>query len=67
MKAGILIDTWKLPIFEKHLKKENIPYTPVGEFSPGVTSWIVETEEPERLRTVLKAANAEAALKGPPK
>ena len=30
MKAGILIDTWKLPIFEKHLKEENIPYTPAA-------------------------------------
>lgn len=61
MKAGIAVDDWKLPIFERHLSKAGHVY----EKGPGVTRdtllLTVETDDVAALETVVRAANAEAA------
>ena len=58
MKAGIVIDDWKLLIFESHLKKAGYPY----EVTCGVVI-IVETNDIDALKKVILAANTEAATR----
>jgi hypothetical protein len=66
MTAGIAIDPWKLPIFERHLKRAGFAY----KQGPGLTSEMlmlyVITNEARDLFTVVKQANIEAASKGQP-
>jgi len=61
MKAGIVIDDWKLPIFARHLSQAGYSY----EKRPGVTKdtllLTVETDGARTLETVVRAANTEAA------
>ena len=61
MKAGIAIDDWKLPIFDRHLSQAGHVYAK----GPGVTRatllLTVETDDLGALETVVRAANAEAA------
>lgn len=61
MKAGICIDDWKLPIFERHLSRSGYAY----EKHPGLTAdtltLIVLTEDAKALEVVVRAANTEAA------
>lgn len=61
MKAGIAIDDWKLPIFERHLSGY------VYEKGPGLTDdtllLTVETDDMKALEKVVRAANAEAATR----
>lgn len=61
MKAGIVIDDWKLPIFKRHLSQAGHVY----EQAPGVTKatllLTVETDNVAALEIVVRAANAEAA------
>ncbi len=64
MKAGIAIDTWKLPIFERHLTQAGYSFTNSGILTKGVTLLKVTTENAIALQEVLKAANDEAAQKG---
>lgn len=64
MKAGIAIDDWKLPIFDRHLSRAGYTY----EKHPGLTAdtmtLIVLTEDAKALEGVVMAANTEAAGKG---
>lgn len=63
MKAAIVIDDWKLPIFERRLSQAGYAY----EKGPGVTDdtlvLTVETGDVKALETVVRAANTEAATK----
>jgi hypothetical protein len=65
LKAGVLIDAWKLPIFERHLSDAGFSY----EQAPGVTPDTITlrimtaSASVEGLRTVVRAANAEAAAR----
>lgn len=58
-KAAIIIDEWKLPIFEKHLEEARYLY----EISPGITpSTLILTVKYEwvsKLQPVVMAANEE--------
>lgn len=63
-KAGIAIDTWKLTIFERHLKQSGYSFKNEGEFTKGCIMLRVDTENLEALKTVVKAANTEAAKTG---
>lgn len=60
MRAGIAIDTWKLPIFKRHLKEAGYEY----EFGERITSntrmLYVETDDIKALHKVVWAANIEA-------
>ena len=64
MKAAIVIDDWKLPVFERHLKQAGHNY----EKRPGVTkdtlTLTVETADVSALEFVVRAANTEAAARG---
>jgi hypothetical protein len=67
MKAGIAIDTWKLPIFDRHLTKAGYAF----KQGPGITAdtllLTVTTENIEALGFVVRAANTEAAMTGTPR
>ena len=60
-KAGIMLDDWKLPIFEKALDEAGFEY----EQSPGITEYTllltVETDDLHALSEVVKKTNDEAA------
>lgn len=61
MKAGIVVDDWKLPIFRKRLTKAGFTYTDAGAFHTNTTVLQVETEEKHkaRLSKIVRAAEAE--------
>lgn len=67
MKAGIVCDTWKLPIFERRLKAAHYDYKVIGEFTKDTTTITVTTDNLMALQEVVKAANTEAARTGKPK
>lgn len=66
-KAGIAIDDWKLPIFERHLGQAGYAFENAGRLTTGTLLLRVDTENIEALATVLKAANTEAAMTGAPR
>ena len=63
MRAGIVIDRWKLPIFTRHLKEAGFSYEEVGPFTEDTLTLIVDVEpkDRQRLGQVVLAANTEAA------
>lgn len=62
MKAGIAIDDWKLPIFERHLSQSGYAFVNAGRLIAGTLLLTVETTNQEALMAVVKAANTEAAM-----
>lgn len=67
MKAGIAIDPWKLPIFERHLTQAGYAFVNAGLLTQGALILTVETENRDALQRVIQAANDEAAItKGAP-
>lgn len=66
-KAGIVIDEWKLPIFERRLKQAGYSFENSGLLTTGTLLLRVDTTNLETLDVVLKAANTEAAMTGEPK
>jgi len=67
MKAAIAIDTWKLPVFEAHLKAAGFEHTTSPGLASGTLMLVVETERGQALAQTVLAANKEAAHKGEPK
>ena len=65
-KGGIAIDSWKLPIFERHLKQAGYAFTNAGELTKGCLILTVHTTNLEALAEVVKRANTEASLTGAP-
>ena len=59
MKAGISIDRWKLPVFERLLKKDNFKYVELAGATRQTLSLIVEYADLKDLQKVIKAANLE--------
>ena len=59
--AGIAIDAWKLPIFERHLTQSGYAFENKGKLLEGTLLLMVETENLVALREVVTAANKEAA------
>lgn len=66
MKAGIAIDDWKLPIFERHLKQSGYTFENKGPLVAGTLILHVVTDNAVALQEVIKAANTEAARTGAP-
>jgi len=64
--AGIAIDPWKQPIFERHLKQSGYAVEDCGLLADGLLILRVKTENFEALAEVVKAANTEAAQTGAP-
>jgi len=61
MKAGIVIDDWKLNIFKKHLDSSKYQYEVKNGITKDTLSIFVEFENFGVLETIVKAANDEAA------
>ena len=66
-KAGIVIDEWKLPIFERRLKQAGYSFENSGLLATGTLLLRVDTANLEALGEVLKAANTEVAQTGAPR
>lgn len=63
-KAAIAIDSWKLPIFERHLKQSGYAYEQGKGLTQDTMFLYVDTENVVALETVVRAANTEAAKTG---
>lgn len=63
-KVGIVIDDWKLPIFERHLKQAGYTFENKGVFHAGTLVLRVSTTNVEAMRAVVSAANSEAGQTG---
>lgn len=61
VKAGIVIDDWKQPIFERHLKEGGYECTAEPGLMEGTLLLVVITERIAELAAACKAANDEAA------
>lgn len=66
MKVGIAIDEWKLSIFERHLQQSGYAFENAGSLTEGMLILRVDTENPDALGVVVKAANTECFLTGAP-
>lgn len=64
-KAGIAIDRWKLPIFERHLSQAGYSFCHADLASCDAVLLTVETENLEALAAVVLAAQQEAAKERP--
>ncbi len=65
--AAVVLDSWKLPIFEKHLKAAGYKYTNVGDgLSAGTITLRVEYEWVAELKPIIEAAQKECAETGAP-
>lgn len=65
-KGGIAIDSWKLPIFDRHLRSAGYEYENKGRLLNDTLLLMVNTTNLLALGEVVKAANAEAARTGEP-
>lgn len=61
IKAGIAIDNWKLPIFERHLTEAGYSFEQCPGATPDMLFLRVDTISVEELGVVVRAANNEAA------
>lgn len=66
MKAGIVIDNWKFPIFERHLQRFGYSFEKADGLTKDTMLLSVITNNLEALGEVVKAANTEAGLTGGP-
>lgn len=64
MKAGIAIDNWKLPIFERHLKNNGYQFEKTPGLGPSAMVLTVVTENLDALAIVVKAAQDECTKTG---
>ena len=60
-RAAIAIDTWKLPIFKKHLDKAGYTFTEHDGLIRGTLTLHVDYEWVAALKPVVEAANEECA------
>lgn len=65
--AGIILDEWKLSIFERHLKQAGYEFRNAGLPADGTLVLRVATTNLAALGVVVKAASDEAARTGAPK
>lgn len=54
MRAGIVVDNWKLPIFRKRLTEAGYTYTDAGGLTPDTTVLTVETDNMLKLKDVVE-------------
>lgn len=58
--AGIVVDSYKLPTFRRHLDAAGYGYTQHPGLTPDTATLKVVTDDPAELAAVVKAANDEA-------
>ena len=61
MKIGITLNDWKVKIFKKRLKAAGFEFKLGKGFSDNTRSLVVDTDEIEKLKTVIAESNAAAA------
>lgn len=61
LKAGVVIDNWKLPIFKEHLTKGKYTFEEFPGLTPDSMLLQVHTNSVVELEPVVRAANEEAA------
>jgi len=66
MKAGIVIDDWKLSIFERHLSQAGYSYDKCTGITADTLILKVKTENVKALEVVVRSANTEASRTGAP-
>jgi hypothetical protein len=59
MKAGVVIDGWKLPIFKRHLDAAGYKYTEHPGLTADTLTLKVTCEWAHKLQPIVKAANDE--------
>lgn len=58
--AGIVIESWKLEIFTRHLNQGGFKFVNAGTFAKGATTVLkVEAKDYKKLSGVVKAAHEE--------
>jgi hypothetical protein len=65
MKAGIVVDDWKLPVFRKRLTEAGYMYEDGGAAGNGVTVLTVHTGDPWALKKLLELCQAECRAQRP--
>lgn len=60
MKVGVVIDSWKLPIFLRHLSGAGLRHEEVGGLPVGTVGLCVFTDDPQAVARILQAAHIEA-------
>ena len=63
-KAAVVIDNWKLPIFERHLLASGYQFNKADGLTPSSMVLSVQTTNLQALALIVKAANTEAAMTG---
>lgn len=61
IKVAIIIDAWKLPIFKRTLDSEGYRYEQFNGLFPGCISLKIETDNVDKLHSVVRRIQAEAA------
>lgn len=64
MKAGIAIDSWKYPIFERLLQQSGYEFENAGAVTKDIIFLTVTTDNLEALAEVVAVASVEAAMTG---
>lgn len=66
MKAGIIIEAWKLSIFDRHLQAAGYTYQQSGDASAPTNLLVltVVTDNPKGLSKIVKAAMLETSVAG---
>lgn len=59
MKAGIVVDDWKLPVFRRRLTEAGYEYTEAGGLTHDTTVLTVVTSDMLALKKVVEACQAE--------
>lgn len=66
-KAAVVIDSWKLEIFEKHLKEAGYTYKILSGLSQNSLTLQVDYEWVAKLQPIIEAAQEECAKNKPKK
>lgn len=61
MKAGVVLEKWKLPIFKKHLDKAGFEYEERPGLLENCVTLHVQFDDVSELTPIIKAANLAAA------
>ena len=64
--AAVIIDSWKLPIFEKQRKEAKYTYTIGKSITPNTLTLCVDYEWVAKLQPIIQVANDECARTGKP-
>jgi hypothetical protein len=65
MKAGIVVDDWKLPVFRKRLTEAGYTYTDAGALTNGTTVLTVQTDNMLKLKKLLELCQAQCRAQRP--